>query len=381
VDLSFTDDQRLLKESVERVLADRYDVQRRAGYVSEPRGFSEELWRIYAELGLLGVPFAERAGGLGGGPVEVMIVMEAFGRAMAVEPYLETVVLAGGLINRGGSPAQQDRLIPRIVDGSLTLAVAVTEPASGYELSRVATRALRSGTDWVIDGAKSVVLGGGSAGQLIVPARVSGAEADPAGIGLFLIDAAAAGVERRRYATQDGHNAADLRLTGVRCSRDDVLGDPESGYPALVMAVEEAMAALCAEAVGAMDRLFALTLDYLKTRHQFGQPLAQFQALQHRAVDMFVALEQARSMALYATLMLSASDPAERHRAVTAAKAHVGSAARRLGQEAVQLHGAIGMTVDYACGVLFKRLTMIDSSLGHARHHARELAELGGLPS
>jgi alkylation response protein AidB-like acyl-CoA dehydrogenase len=381
VDLSYTDDQRLLRESVERVLADRYDVQRRTGYVSEPRGFSEELWRIFAELGLLGVPFAERCGGLGGGPVEVMIVMESLGRAMAVEPFLPSVVLAGGVLSRGASPAQQDRLIPRIIDGSLTLALALTEPASGYELSRVATRARRAGDDWILEGAKSVVLGGGSASQMIVPARVSGAEADPAGIGLFLIEGTAAGLERRRYATQDGHNAADLRLTGVRCPRDAVIGDPESGYATLQAVVEEGMAALCAEAIGAMDRLLALTLDFLKTRQQFGQPLGQFQALQHRAVDMFVTLEQARSMALYATLMLSAPEAAERHRAATAAKAHVGAAARRLGQEAVQLHGAIGMTVDYACGVLFKRLTMIDTSLGHARHHARELAQLGGLPS
>ena len=380
MDLSYSDDQRLLKESVERVLADGYDVARRARYIEERGGYSAQLWQTYAELGLLGVPFAESLGGLGGGAVEVMIVMEAFGRAMAVEPYLPSVVLAGGLLRRAASSSQQQRLLTPLIEGRLTLALATTEPTSGYELAHVTTRARRTKDGWILEGAKSVVLGGGSAATLIIPARVSGADEDPAGIGLFLIESSAVGVGRRAYLTQDGHGAADLTLAGVHCGAEQLLGEAEGGYPVLLAAVEEGMAALCAEAVGAMDRLLSLTLEYLKTRKQFGQPLGQFQALQHRAVDMFVALEQARSMALYATLMLSCEDADERHRAVLGAKAQVGAASRRLGQEAVQMHGAMGMTNEYACGPLFKRLTMIDSSLGHARHVTRELAALGGLP-
>jgi alkylation response protein AidB-like acyl-CoA dehydrogenase len=381
MDLSFSDDQRLLRESIDRVLADRYDVPRRLGYLAEPRGFGEETWRTCAELGALAIPFDERFGGLGGGAIEVMIVMEALGRAMAVEPYLATVVMGGGLLRRCGSLAQQTELIPRIIDGSLTLAVATTEPASGYDLACVTTRARRVRAGWELDGSKSVVLGGAAADRLIVPARVTGDDHAAEGIGLFMIDGAAGGLSRRAYQLQDGLPAADLALRAVRCGDEACLGDPEGGLAPLTATVEEAIAALCAEAVGAMDRLFALTLEFLRTRQQFGHPLGDFQALQHRAVDMFVALEQARSMALYGTLKLVAPDPAERSRAVSAAKARVGTAARQIGQEATQLHGAMGMTVDYPSGVLFKRLTMIDSTYGHYRHHTRELARLGGLPS
>jgi alkylation response protein AidB-like acyl-CoA dehydrogenase len=381
VDLSFSDDQRLLRESIERVLADRYDVPRRLAYLAEPRGFSEETWRTCAELGVLAVPFDERVGGLGGGAIEVMLIMESLGRAMAVEPYLPTVILGGGLLRRCGSPAQQKELIPKIIDGTLTLAVATTEPASGYDLARITTRARRVGAGWQLDGAKSVVLGAAAAERLIVPARVAGGEDEAVGIGLFMIDGGATGLGRRNYRLQDGLPAADLVLNSVPCEADACLGDPEGGYAPLAATVEDGIAALCAEAVGAMDRLFSLTLEFLKTRQQFGHPLGDFQALQHRAVDLYVALEQARSMALYATLMLAAADAAERSRAVSAAKASVGRAARQIGQEATQLHGAMGMTIDYPCGVLFKRLTMIDSTLGHHRHHTRELARLGGLPS
>jgi pimeloyl-CoA dehydrogenase small subunit len=369
----------MLKDSVDRLLADRYDLRARAVYLLEPRGYSVDLWAAYADLGLLGVPFHERSGGLGGGAVEVMIVMEALGRAMAVEPFLATVVLGGGILRRAGSDAQQAALIPAIVAGERTLAVATVEPDSGHEIASVATRARRVAGGWVLDGTKSVVLHGGAADHLIVPARVSGQNQDAHGIGLFLVDGTAPGLERRRYATHDGLAAADLVLSGTRVRADAVIGDPEAGHPVLAAAVEEAIAALCAEAVGAMDRLFGLTLEYLKTRQQFGSPLGRFQALQHRAVDMFIAIEQARSMALYATLMLAESDARERHRAVVAAKAQLGRASRHVGQEATQLHGAMGMTTDYASGHLFKRLTMIDSTFGHSHHHLDDLARSGGL--
>jgi pimeloyl-CoA dehydrogenase small subunit len=379
VDLNYSDDQRMLKDSIDRLLTDRYDLRTRAAYLREPRGYSLDLWATYAELGLLGVPFEERFGGLGGGAVEVMIVMEAFGRALAVEPFLATVILGGGILRRAGSDVQQTALIPGIAAGVRTLAVATVEPGSGYEIASVATRARRVDGGWILDGAKSVVLHGGAADHLIVPARVSGREQDTHGIGLFLVDGTVPGLERRRYATQDGLAAADLVFSGVRVGTDAVIGDPEAGHAVLAAVVDEATAALCAEAVGAMDRLFGLTLEFLKTRQQFGSPLGRFQALQHRAVDMFVAVEQARSMALYASLMLAESDAVARHRAVIAAKALLGRAARHVGQEATQLHGAMGMTTDYASGHLFKRLTMIDSTFGHSHHHLHDLARSGGL--
>ena len=379
MDLSYNDDQRMLKDSVDRLLADRYNLAARARYLQEPSGFNRSLWTTYAELGILGIPFEERFGGLGGGPVETLIVMEAFGRVIAVEPFLATVVLGGSIIRHAGSDTQQRSLIPRIVAGELTLSVATVEPESGYELAAISTRARRVSGGWSIDGAKQVVLHGGGVDALIIPARVSGKDADHDGIGLFLVPGDAPGLVRRRYTTHDGLPAADLALTGTVLAADAAFGDPEAGYPVLVRAVDAGMAALCAEAVGAMERILAMTLDYLRSRQQFGVPLGQFQALQHRAVDMFIALEQARSMALYAALTLDDTDADQRHRAAVAAKALIGRAARQVGQEATQLHGAMGMTTDYACGHLFKRLTMIDTTFGHSHHHLRELARDGGL--
>jgi pimeloyl-CoA dehydrogenase small subunit len=369
MDFDFTEEQRLLKESLDRLVQDRYAFEQRRDYGRSPEGWSREMWAQYAELGLLGLPFAEEYGGSAGGPVETMIAMEAFGRGLALEPFLATVVLGGGFLRHGGSAAQCSELLPRIADGSLVLAFAQTERQARWDLADIATTARRDGAGWVLDGEKGVVLHGDAADKLIVTARTGGSRRDREGIGVFIVDAAAPGVSRRGYPTQDGLRAAEILLAGVRVGPEAVLGEPENGLPLVERVVDEAIAALCAEAVGAMAEMHALTVEYLKTRRQFGREIGSFQILQHRAVEMLIALEQARSMAMYATMMAAEEDAAERRAAVAAAKVQIGRSGRFVGQQTIQLHGGIGMTMEYKAGHYFKRVTMIDSTFGDADLH------------
>ena len=379
MDFDLTDEQRLLKDSVDRLVADQYQFEQRKKYMAEPDGWSRTVWQQYAELGLLGLPFAEAHGGFGGGPVETMIVMEAFGQGLVLEPYFATIILGGGLLRHAGTPAQQQALLPQVTQGKLKLAFAHVERQSRYDLADVATTAQREGAAWVLDGAKSVVLHGDCADNLLVTARVSGDRRDRMGIGLFLIDPSAKGVNRRSYPTQDGLRAAEVTLSGVRVPQDSVLGDPGGALPAIEHVVDEAIAALCAEAVGTMQAMHETTLEYLKTRQQFGRPIGQFQVLQHRSVDMLVALEQARSMAMFAAVMAADANATERKRAIAAAKVQIGRSGKHIGQEAIQLHGGIGMTMEYKVGHYFKRMTMIDKLFGDADVHLETLAQLGGL--
>jgi pimeloyl-CoA dehydrogenase small subunit len=338
------------------------------------------MWRQYADLGLLAVPFAEAHGGLGQGLTETMIVTEAFGRALAIEPYLATVVLAGGALRHSAHAALLKELVPGIVDGRVTLALAHQERQARYDLADTATTARSDGKGgYTLEGEKCVVLAGDSADKLIVTARAQGSRTDRSGIGLFLIDAKANGLTRRSYPTQDGMRAADVTLSAVRVGPEAVLAGPDKGLAVLERVVDEAIAALSAEAVGAMAGLTELTVEYLKTRKQFGVPIGSFQVLQHRAVDMLTSLEQARSMAYYATMMAAEDDAGARRRALSAAKVQIGRSAKHIGQEAIQLHGGIGMTMEYKAGHYFKRLTMIDMAFGDADHHLRELARAGGL--
>jgi pimeloyl-CoA dehydrogenase small subunit len=381
MDFDLSDEQRQLKESVERLLADAYgDLNKRVGYMKEPKGYSAALWQQYADLGLLAAPFAEEHGGLGQGLTETTIVAEAFGRALAVEPYMATVVLGGGALRHAGNGALLAELVPGIAAGQLTLALAHQERQARFDLADTATTARADGKGgYTLEGEKVVVLAGDSADRLIVTARASGARADRGGIGLFLVDAKANGVTRRGYPTQDGMRAADVTLSAVKVGPEAVLAGPERGLDVLERVVDEAIAALAAEAVGAMAGLNELTVEYLKTRKQFGVPIGSFQVLQHRAVDMLTALEQARSMAYYATMMAAEPDTKERRRAMAAAKVQVGRSGRLVGESAIQLHGGIGMTMEYKAGHYFKRLTMIDLAFGDADHHLRELARMGGL--
>src|SRR5712691_936887 len=379
MDFDLTEEQRLLKESLDRLIGDRYAFEQRKSYGQSPEGWSRELWAQYAELGLLGLPFAEHYGGSAGGPVETMIAMEAFGRALALEPFLATVVLCGGFLRHGGSAQQCADLIPKIADGSLTLAFAHTERHSRYDLSDIETSAVRDGAAWVLDGEKGVALHGDTADKLIVTARVSGGRRDRDGIGVFIVEGNAEGVSRRGYPTQDGLRAAEISLAHVRVGPEGVLGEPGATLPLIERVVDEGIAALCAEAVGAMTAMHELTVDYLKTRRQFGVPIGSFQVLQHRAVDMFVALEQARSMAMLATMMVGEPDAAERRKAIAVAKVQIGRSGRIVGHGAIQLHGGIGMTMEYKVGHYFKRVTAIDTTFGDADHHLGALARTDGL--
>jgi pimeloyl-CoA dehydrogenase small subunit len=381
MDFDLNDEQRQLKDSLDRLLADSYgELAQRHGYMKEPKGYSTALWKQYAELGLLAVPFAEEYGGLGQGLTETMIIAEGFGRALALEPYLATIVLAGGALRHSGSDALLRELVPGVVEGRTTLALAHQERQARYDIADTATTARSDGKGgYTLEGEKAVVLHGDSADKLIVSARAQGGRTDRGGVGLFLIDGKASGVSRRGYPTQDGMRAADVTLSAVRVGPDAVVAGPDKGLAVLERVVDEAIAALSAEAVGAMAGLHELTVEYLKTRKQFGVPIGSFQVLQHRAVDMLTALEQARSMAYYATMMAAETDAGLRRKAMSAAKVQIGRAAKHIGQEAIQMHGGIGMTMEYKAGHYFKRLTMIDMAFGDADHHLRELARVGGL--
>ena len=380
MDFDLTEEQRLLRESLDRLLGDHYEFEQRKAYALAPEGWSRELWAKYAELGLLGLPFAEEYGGSAGGPVETMIAMEGFGRALGLEPFLATVVLGGGFLRHGGTAQQCADLVPRIADGSLTMAFAQTERHSRYNLADISTRAARDGAAWVIDGEKGVVLHGDTADKLVVTARIGGAQREREGVAVFIVDGNAKGVSRRGYPTQDGLRAAEITLTGARVGPEGVLGEPGVALPLVERVVDEAIAALCAEAVGAMAAMHEITVDYLKTRRQFGREIGSFQILQHRAVDMLIALEQARSMAIFATMMAVEKDAVKRRDALAAAKVQIGRSGRLIGQQAIQLHGGIGMTMEYKVGHYFKRITMIDTMFGDADHHLRELARRGGSP-
>jgi pimeloyl-CoA dehydrogenase small subunit len=379
MDFDLSEEQRLLKESVDGLLGDAYDFDSRKKYMKEPGGWSKSIWGRFAEQGLLGLPFAEDDGGFGAGAVETMIVMEALGRALVIEPYLATVVIGGGLLRHGGSSAQKEAHIPSIIDGSKTFAFAQLEKNSRYDLADVATSAKKKGEGWVIDGEKFVVLNGEAADTLIVTARTKGGQRDAGGIGVFLAPANAKGVTKKAYPTQDGLHAADITFTGVEVGSDAVIGDPENALPLIERVVDEARTALCSEAVGLMDESLKATVEYLKTRKQFGVPIGSFQTLQHRAADMFVALEQARSMSMFATMACDFEDAKERATAVAAAKVQIGKSGKFVGQQSIQLHGGIGMTMEAKIGHYFKRLTMIENTFGDTEYHLRRVTANGGL--
>jgi len=379
MDFDLSEEQRLLKDSVDGLLNDSYDFEQRKKYGAEKAGWSKAVWGKLAEQGLLGLPFAEADGGFGAGAVETMIVMQAFGRALVLEPYLPTVVIAGGFLRHGGSAAQKAAHIPGIIDGSKTFAFAQLEKNSRYDLSDVSTTAKKKGDGWVIDGEKFVVLNGEAADTLVVTARTKGGQTDRDGIGVFLVPRDAKGVTVKGYPTQDGMRAADITFTGVEVGADAAIGDSAAGLPLIERVVDEARTALCAEAVGAMDESLKITVEYIKTRKQFGVPIGSFQALQHRAADMFVFTEQARSMALLATMASDFDDAEERAASVAAAKVQVGKSSKFVGQQSIQLHGGIGMTMEASIGHYFKRLSIIESTFGDTDYHLRRASETGGI--
>ena len=369
MDFNYTEEQLALQDTLRRFIAKDYGFEQRRALAKSAEGFSRDHWRQFADLGILALPFPEEFGGLNGNAVDTMLVMETLGRGLVLEPYLATVILAGGLIRDNGRLAQKETLLPAIAGGELLMALAHYEAGGRYELSHVATTATPDGNGYHLNGAKAVVLHGGTADKFIVSARGRGAQNDARGISLFLVERNAPGLTLRSYMTQDGARAAEVRLSNVRVTGDALVGPHDQGLPIVERAFDYALAALCAEAVGAMAALNEVTLEYLKTRKQFGQPIGRFQALQHRMVDMVVATEQARSMATLAAVKADSGDAAERRRALSAAKAYVGQSARSVGQAAVQLHGGMGVVDELNVSHYFKRLTMINATFGDADHH------------
>jgi alkylation response protein AidB-like acyl-CoA dehydrogenase len=374
MDFRLSEEQQLLRDSIARFVANEYGFEARKAIVASERGWSPAVWAQFADMGLLGVPFAEADGGFGGSMVDVMVVMQEFGRGMVVEPYLSTVVLGGGLVNLAGSAAQKQDILPRVAAGKWLLAAAYGEPQARYDLHDVATAAKRDGGAFVLSGTKSVVLHGASADTLVVSARSAGGQRDRDGITLFLVDAKARGVSLSDARTVDGLRAADVGLDGVHVGAEAVLGAVDGGFATLEAAADLGAAALCAESVGVMEALNEATLEYLKTRQQFGQPIGRFQALQHRAADMLMHAEQAKSMACVAAVRSQSADAVERRRAVSAAKSLVGRSGRAVAKEAVQMHGGMGVTNELPAAHYAKRLTMIDFWLGDSDWHTERFA-------
>ena len=374
MDFEYSDEQRLFSETLRKFLNTGYGFDARAKIISSSAGFSEDVWAAMAEMGILGVPFDAEHGGFGGNTVDMMVVMEALGEALVVEPYLATVGLGGRFIVRGGTAAQQKQILPSLIAGKTKMAFAQTEPGARYELARVSTRATPSGDGWVLEGDKRAVLHGGCADLLVVSARTAGAEGDARGISVFLVERGAPGVTVSEYRGLDNLRLADVRLSGVRVARAGLLGVEGGGGTLIEEVVDYATALVCAEAVGAIKYAHDATLDYLKTRRQFGVPIGSFQALQHRMVDILIAFEQARSIACLACVKVETADPAERRRIVSAAKIKIADAARHVSQEAVQLHGGMGMTEELKISHTFRRLTTIAQAFGDADHHLARFA-------
>ena len=374
MNFELSEEQTLLAETIKRFVATHYNFDARAKIMASPSGHSEDVWAAIAEMGLLGLPFDEAHGGFGGTTVDVMLVMEAIGEGLLVEPYLATVGLGGRFVARAGTKAQRDRILPALIQGKHTLALAHTEPGARYDLRQVGLRARRSGDGWVLDGDKRMVLHGGNADTLVVSARTAGGNTDAAGITLFLVPRATAGVAVKESRTIDNLRAADIRFSGVSVGADALLGREGEGYAVVEEVVDYATALLCAEAVGAIRYANEATLEYLKTRRQFGVPIGSFQALQHRMVEMMISYEQARSMAYLACVKIDTADVAERRHVISAAKIKVADACRHVSQEAVQLHGGMGMTEELKISHTFRRLTMLAQTFGDAEHHLERFA-------
>jgi alkylation response protein AidB-like acyl-CoA dehydrogenase len=376
MNFDLTDTQRMLQDTAARLIRERYGFEDRNRILASPEGFSREIWAIFAELGLLGVEIAEEYGGIGGDFQDLAIVLDAFGRGLVVEPFIPTVVLGAGLISAAGTAEQKDEILPKLVEGQMFLALAHGEAKSRYTLAHVETQARRSDDGYILTGAKSVVLGGDCADLFIVSARTARAATDTAGISLFLVERGAPGLEIRGYPNVDGTRAAEVTLEGVHVRAAQLLGSEGEAYPLIEQAVDRGIAALCAEAIGVMATLNDITLDYLKTRTQFGVPIGSFQVLQHRLVDLYVAQEQAASLAILAADRANSTDIADRRRAVSAAKVLIGRSGRQVGQESIQMHGGIGLTKEYTAGHYFKRLTIIDRTFGDTDYHLARFAAL-----
>lgn len=369
MDFDFTDEQNIVRDTIARLIRDEYDWDARRKVITSESGWRPEFWAQLAELGMLAAPFSEADGGFGGA-TEAMIIMEEFGKGPAVEPYIPSVICAGGALKHGGNDAQREQFIGGMISGEMVFAFAYAEPKGRYDLANLETTAKADGGDYILNGHKAVVIGAPWASHLIVTARTAGGQTHHDGISLFIVDKNAAGVSSRDYATVDGRRASEVYFENVRLSADALIGERDHGLPLIEQVVDEATAAVCAEAIGAMKVVNDMTLDYSRQRKQFGTAIGSFQVLQHRMADMLMEHEQSISMCYLATIKLD-EEAAIRKKNVSAAKVRIGQAARFIGQSAIQIHGGIGMTDELAVGSYFKRLSIIEGEFGSVDHHMR----------
>ena len=375
MDFSFSDEQNLIQRQVEQFIQRDYDWEKRQSLVSSEVGFSEENWKTFAELGWLGISLSEESGGFGGNAIETMIVMEEFGKGLVVEPFLETIVLGATLVDLAGTSEQKKEILLPVISGDLQLALAFTEPQSRFNLFDITTEAKHLGKDFILNGFKSVVMNGPAANKFIVTTRTSGNQRDSKGVTLFIVDSDSQGLTLRNYKTVDGRRASELTLEQVKVSTNSMLGSINNQSNSLEEAVDVATLALCAEAVGIMEVLYKSTVEYAKTREQFGQPIGKFQVLQHRMVDMFMEYEQSKSL-LYMSTMKHAEKSMDAKKSISGLKYKIGKAGKFIGQQAIQIHGGMGVTDELNIGHFFKRLTTIGTIFGNSDFHLKRYSEL-----
>ncbi len=375
MNFELSEEQKMIQQSVERFVQENYDLTNRVKISSEDPGYSQEYWTAMAELGWLGLAFSEEEGGFGGNQIDTLVLMEQFGKGLVLEPFLANIVLGGGAIKRGGSPAIKESILPNLIEGNLQVTLAYAEEQSRFDIEDVATAAREDGSNFIINGKKSMVLNAESANKIVVVTRTSGSQVDEDGISLFLVDATSKGIERENFPTVDGLRASEITFTDVEVSSDNLIGEKDKGFSILQAVVNDAILALSAEAVGAMEVLYKDTVEYTQQREQFDHPLSDFQVLQHRMVDMFMEYEQCKSLLLRAT-METVQDPILAQRTVHALKHLIGKSGIFVGESAVQLHGGMGVTEELRIGHFFKRLLVIDSQFGNSDFHLDKFTSL-----
>ena len=375
MNFELSEEQKMIQQSVERFVQENYDLTNRVKISSEDPGYSQEYWTAMAELGWLGLAFSEEEGGFGGNQIDTLVLMEQFGKGLVLEPFLANIVLGGGAIKRGGSPAIKESILPNLIEGNLQVTLAYAEEQSRFDIEDVATAAREDGSNFIINGKKSMVLNAESADKIVVVTRTSGSQVDEDGISLFLVDATSKGIERENFPTVDGLRASEITFTDVEVSSDNLIGEKDKGFSILQAVVNDAILALSAEAVGAMEVLYKDTVEYTQQREQFDHPLSDFQVLQHRMVDMFMEYEQCKSLLLRAT-METVQDPILAQRTVHALKHLIGKSGIFVGESAVQLHGGMGVAEELRIGHFFKRLLVIDSQFGNSDFHLDKFTSL-----
>ena len=375
MDFTFNEEQTLIQDQVDQFIQKEYDWETRQSLSNSDLGFGDDNWQKFAELGWLGISTSEECGGFGGSAIESMLIMEAFGKGLVVEPFLETIIMCGGLLDEHGTDQQKSSILESAIEGKMHLAMAYAEPQSRFNLSDVVTEAKEDGDSFVLNGYKSVVMNGPSANKLIVSARTSGAQLDENGITLFLIDGDAEGLNKTNYKTVDGRRASDLTIENLKVTKDNIIGQINDGFTLLDSSIDRSILAISAEAVGAMEVLYKTTVEYTKTREQFGTSIGKFQVLQHRMVDMFMEYEQCKSL-LYMATMKQEEGSIDSKKAISGLKYQVGKAGKFIGQQAVQLHGGMGVTDELNVGHYFKRLTTIGTIFGNTDYHLKKYSSL-----